>query len=129
MNKVYLDNAATTPIALEVIYVMQLSMQENFGNPSSVHQFGRKAKNIVENARKTIAKTFNISAAEIIFTAGGTEADNLILYNAITNLKVKRIITSKIEHHAVLHTVKFLQKKYAIDVDYVQVNSSRSFHF
>ncbi|MEN8856999.1 MAG: cysteine desulfurase family protein [Flavobacteriaceae bacterium] len=124
MNKVYLDNAATTSIAPEVIDVMQLSMQENFGNPSSMHQFGRKAKNIVENARKTIAKTFNISAAEIIFTAGGTEADNLILYNAITNLKVKRIITSKIEHHAVLHTVKFLQKKYAIDVDYVQVNSS-----
>ncbi len=124
MNKVYLDNAATTPIAPEVIDVMQLSMQENFGNPSSTHQFGRKAKNIVENARKTIAKTFNISAAEIIFTSGGTEADNLILYNAITNLGVKRIITSKIEHHAVLHTVEFLQKKYAIEVEYVQVNSN-----
>jgi len=124
MNKVYLDNAATTPIAPEVIDLMQLSMQENFGNPSSTHQFGRKAKNIVENARKTIAKTFNVSAAEIIFTAGGTEADNLILHNAVTNLEVKRIITSKIEHHAVLHTVKFLQKKYATDVDYVQVNST-----
>ena len=78
MNKVYLDNAATTPIAPEVIDLMQLSMQENFGNPSSTHQFGRKAKNIVENARKTIAKTFNVSAAEIIFTAGGTEAVKII---------------------------------------------------
>tara|TARA_R110000787_G_scaffold105825_2_gene213365 strand:- start:11966 stop:13099 length:1134 start_codon:yes stop_codon:yes gene_type:complete len=124
MNKVYLDNAATTPIAPEVIDVMQLSMQENFGNPSSTHQFGRKAKNVVENARKNIAKLLHVSAAEIIFTAGGTEADNLILHNAITNLGVERIISSKIEHHAVLHTIEFLKKKYSIDIDFVQVNSN-----
>ena len=124
MNRVYLDNAATTPIDSEVIRVMHDSMQENFGNPSSTHQFGRKAKNVVENARKSIAKTLNVSAAEIIFTAGGTEADNLILYNAVTNLRVTRIISSKIEHHAVLHTIEFLKKEHQIEVDYVNVDSN-----
>ena len=123
MKSVYLDNAATTPIDLEVIRVMHDSMQENFGNPSSTHQFGRKAKNIVENARKSIAKTLNVSAAEIIFTAGGTEADNLILYNAVTNLDVTRIISSKIEHHAVLHTIEFLKSEHQIEVDYVNVDA------
>ena len=121
MKKIYLDNAATTPIAKEVIDVMQDSMFENFGNPSSTHQFGRKAKNLVETARKNIASVLNASASEIIFTAGGTEADNLILQNAVTNLDVKRIITSKIEHHAVLHTVDFLKDLHDIDVDFVNV--------
>ena len=123
MKVVYLDNAATTPIDPEVIQVMQESMQTNFGNPSSTHQFGRKAKNGVENARKNIAKVFNVSASEIIFTAGGTEADNLILYNAVNNLGVKRIITSKIEHHAVLHTVQEIQSHTDIEVHYVDVKS------
>tara|TARA_B100000787_G_scaffold7955_1_gene5964 strand:+ start:25299 stop:26432 length:1134 start_codon:yes stop_codon:yes gene_type:complete len=122
MKKVYLDNAATTPIAQEVIDVMQISMQDNFGNPSSTHQFGRKARTLVENSRKNIAKLLQITAAEIIFTAGGTEADNLILQNAVTKLDVKRIITSKVEHHAVIHTIDFLQKKSGIDVDYVDLD-------
>ncbi|WP_428742522.1 cysteine desulfurase family protein [Tenacibaculum sp.] len=121
MNSVYLDNAATTPMLPEVIDVMQQSMQTNFGNPSSTHQYGRKAKAAIETARKNIAKYFNVTASEIIFTAGGTEADNLILYNAVLNLGVKRIITSQIEHHAVLNTVKFLEKTYNIQVDYVGV--------
>lgn len=123
MKTIYLDNAATTPIAPEVIEVIHQSMQENFGNPSSTHQFGRKAKNVVENARKSIAKTLNVSAAEIIFTAGGTEADNLILYNAVTNLGVTRFISSKIEHHAVLHTVDYLKKTYGVQLDYVDVDA------
>lgn len=126
MKMIYLDNAATTPIDPHVIEVMQQSMQDNFGNPSSTHQFGRKAKNIVENARKNIAKVFNVSAAEIIFTAGGTEADNLILYNAVNNLEVKRIITSKIEHHAVLHTAQFLKEEYNIVLEYVNVDENGS---
>ncbi|CAI8386243.1 MAG: Cysteine desulfurase IscS [Flavobacterium sp. SCGC AAA160-P02] len=124
MKKIYLDNAATTPIDSSVIEVMQNSMQENFGNPSSSHQFGRKAKNLVENARNNIAKLFHVSASEIIFTAGGTEADNLILYNAVTNLGVQRIISSKIEHHAVSHTIVFLQDNYQIDVDFVELEPS-----
>jgi cysteine desulfurase len=124
MKSVYLDNAATTPMLPEVIQVMQQSMQENFGNPSSTHKFGRKAKAAVETVRKNIAKHFNVSASEIIFTAGGTEADNLVLYNAVLNLGVKRIVTSKIEHHAVLRTIQYLQKEYKVSVDYVIVDSS-----
>lgn len=124
MNSIYLDNAATTPMLPEVIEVIQQSMQTNFGNPSSIHQHGRKAKAAVETARKNIARHFNVSSSEIIFTAGGTEADNLILFNAVLNLGVKRIITSKIEHHAVLNTVQFLEKKYKITVDYIEVNKN-----
>jgi len=119
MNSIYLDNAATTQIDKEVLKVMYASMQNNFGNPSSTHQFGRKAKSTVETARKNIANHFNVSASEIIFTSGGTEADNLILHNAVLNLDVKRIITSKIEHHAVLHTCDYLKKTYNIKIDYV----------
>ncbi|MDT7831565.1 cysteine desulfurase family protein [Flavobacteriaceae bacterium S356] len=126
MMKAYLDNAATTPIRTEVIQVMSESMESVFGNPSSTHQFGRKAKALVETARKNIASHFNITASEIIFTAGGTEADNLILQNAITNLGVKRIITSKIEHHAVLHTVDFLKDEFKINVEFVGVLSDGS---
>lgn len=123
MMKAYLDNAATTPIRKEVIQAMSESMESVFGNPSSTHQFGRKAKALVETARKNIAHHFNVSASELIFTAGGTEADNLILQNAVTNLGVKRIITSKIEHHAVLHTVDFLKEEYGILVEYVDILS------
>ncbi|AUC84732.1 cysteine desulfurase [Polaribacter sp. ALD11] len=123
MNAIYLDNAATTNIYKEVIEVMQISMTENLGNPSSIHQFGRKAKSSVETARKNIAKHFNVSAAEIIFTSSGTEADNLILHNAVLNLGVTKIITSKIEHHAVLHTCEFLQKSRSITVEYVKVDA------
>ena len=123
MNAIYLDNAATTSVYTEVIEVMQTAMVENFGNPSSTHQFGRKAKSSLETARKNIAKHFNVSAAEIIFTSSGTEADNLILHNAILNLDVIRIITSKIEHHAVLHACDFLQTSENIVVEYVNVDA------
>ena len=122
MKTIYLDNAATTQIDKEVIEEIHSSMRGNFGNPSSVHQFGRKAKSAVETARKKIAKHFNVTASEIIFTSGGTEADNLILQNAVLNLKVKRIVTSKIEHHAVLHTCNHLKKTHNIVVDYVDVD-------
>jgi len=121
MKTVYLDNAATTRIDDEVIATMHTAMKENYGNPSSTHQQGRSAKSAVETARKKIASRFNVSAGEIIFTSGGTEADNLILYNAILNLGSKRIITSKIEHHAVLHTVNYLSKKYDIALDFVNL--------
>ena len=122
MKTVYLDNAATTQIDDQVIEVMHTSMKSNYGNPSSIHQFGRKAKSAVETARKNIAKHFNVTASEIIFTAGGTEADNLILHNAVFNLGVKRIITTKIEHHAVLHTCFHLEKNHNILVDYVNLD-------
>ncbi len=124
MNAIYLDNAATTQMHPEVIEVMQNSMATNFGNPSSIHQFGRKAKSSVETARKNIAKQFNVSASEIIFTSSGTEADNLILNNAVLNLGVTRFITSKIEHHAVLNTCKFLSEKYNITLEFVSVKDN-----
>ncbi len=124
MQKIYLDNAATTPIDKEVIDLITNSMHDVFGNPSSTHQYGRKAKSLVENARKNIAKYLNCSANEIIFTAGGSEADNLILFNAIGNLGVKRIISSKIEHHAVIHSIEAIQKKYHIKVDFVDLDEN-----
>ena len=122
MNAIYLDNAATTKIDDVVLKTVHESMQDVFGNPSSTHQFGRKAKSAVETARKNIAKHFNVTASEIVFTAGGTEADNLILKNAVLNLGVQTIITSKIEHHAVLHTCKFLEKSENITLQFVNVN-------
>lgn len=124
MKSIYLDNAATTEIDSNVIEYMAKSMAENYGNPSSTHQLGRKAKSAIETARKNIAKWFNASASEIIFTAGGTEADNLILQNAVLNLGVKKIITSKIEHHAVLHTCHYLEKDYNIDILYVDLDKT-----
>ena len=122
MKQVYLDNAATTPIDKEVIATITEVMMDVYGNPSSSHQFGRKAKVVVEEARKSIAKHFSVTSGEVIFTAGGSEADNLILRNAVVNLGVERIIISKIEHHAVLHTVQALEKEFGIAVDYVDLD-------
>lgn len=126
MKKVYLDNASTTAMRPEVVQEMTKIMSEDFGNPSSTHSFGRNAKTILELSRKTIAKYLNCSAQEILFTSGGTEADNWILRSAVEDLKVERIITSKIEHHAVLYTVLALQSDYNIQVDYVNVNTDGS---
>ena len=122
MKNIYLDNAATTPILPEVIEVVSASMKEVFGNPSSTHQIGRKAKTKVETARKNIAKHFNAFPNEIVFTAGGSEADNLIIQNAITNLGVTTIITSKIEHHAVTHTVNRIESTNKVTIKWVDLD-------
>jgi cysteine desulfurase len=124
MKSIYLDNAATTSIDQEVIDIMYQSMLNNNGNPSSIHKFGRKAKSSIETARKNIAKHFNVTASELIFTAGGTEADNLILQNAVTNLGVTVIISSKIEHHAVLYTCNYLKKTYNTTIVYVDLDDT-----
>ena len=121
MKKVYLDNASTTQLRPEVIQEMTKVLAEDYGNPSSTHSLGRNAKSILELSRKSIAKQLNSAAQEIIFTSCGTEANNWILRSAVKDLKVKRIITSKIEHHAVLYTVLALQKEFDIQVDYVAV--------
>ena len=121
MKKVYLDNASTTQIRPEVITEITKVLSEDFGNPSSTHSFGRNAKSVLELSRKSIAKYLNASAQEIIFTSCGTEANNWILRSAVKDLDVKRIITTKIEHHAVLFTVQALQKEFNIQVDYVAV--------
>lgn len=124
MKKVYLDNAATTQIRPEVIQEMAKTLLEDYGNASSTHSFGRNSKSLLELSRKAIAKQFNCSAQEIIFTSGGTEVNNWILRSAIKDLKVKRIITSKIEHHAVLDAIQALQKEFEIKVDYVTLESN-----
>jgi cysteine desulfurase len=121
MKRIYLDNAATTPIRKEVINEMLTVLENDFGNPSSTHSFGRSAKTALELSRKTIAKNLGCNAQEIIFTSNATEATNWILKSAVNDLKVKRIITSKIEHHATLYTVKHLQAQYGIEVDYVKI--------
>lgn len=119
--KVYLDNAATTPIAPEVIDAMLPVMRDCFGNPSSTHSFGRTAKAYIENSRRTIAKTINCLPSEIIFTSGGTEADNMAIFSAVELLGVTRIITTRIEHHAVGHTVENLVKFGKVKLDYVKI--------
>ncbi len=121
-KNVYLDNAATTKIREEVLVKMQETLQNCYGNPSSTHSFGRASKTRIEQARKTIAKELNASASEIIFTSGGTETDNMVLRAAVRDLGVETIITSKIEHHAVLHTVEQLKKEYNIAVNYVELD-------
>lgn len=124
MKQVYLDNAATTCLRPEVIEAITETLQHCYGNPSSTHAFGRTAKSKIEQARKSIAKQLNVSAGEIVFTSGGTEADNLIIHNAVRDLGVKRIITSKIEHHAVLNAIEFLENHHQIQVDYVDLNEN-----
>ena len=114
--KVYLDNAATTPIASEVIEEIQPYLNNYFGNPSSTHAFGRKTKNAIEINRKKIADLIQAKNNEIIFTSGGTEADNMALRCAVFDLNVKRIITTKIEHHAVLHTAECLRDQQNVEV-------------
>lgn len=123
MKQVYFDNAATTPMRPEVVEAMTEVMKENFGNPSSTHSFGRHSRALIEQARKTVAKCLNCSAGEIIFTSGGTEADNLVLRSAVRDLGIKHIISSKIEHHAVLHTLEQLAEEYAIDLSFVKLDS------
>lgn len=123
MQHVYLDNAATTKVRDEVIDEMMNSMKFEYGNPSSSHSFGRSSKSIIESCRKSIASQFKVSAGEIYFTSGGTEADNLILRSAVRDLKIDRIVTAKTEHHAVLHTVDQLRAEYGIDVNYVSLDA------
>jgi cysteine desulfurase len=108
--KIYFDNAATTPIDPEVLEAMIPVMREDFGNPSSTHAFGRKVKAHLENSRRTIAKLLNVSPAEITFTSGGTEADNMAIRGSVKYLGVTTIISSVIEHHAVSHTVEDLDQ-------------------
>lgn len=108
--KIYFDNAATTPIDKEVLDVMLPILNEQFGNPSSIHAHGRKTRAIIENARKSIAKLLNCAPAEIFFTSGGTEADNMAIIGSVDDLGIKHVITSAIEHHAVGHTLEHLEK-------------------
>ncbi len=120
--RVYLDNAATTPIAKEVIEAMLPVLENGFGNPSSTHFFGRQTKALIETSRRTIAQLINCKASEIIFTSGGTEADNMALFSSVHLMGVKHIITSTIEHHAVGHTAEAIEKAGLAKISYVKID-------
>ncbi len=126
MKKVYFDSAATTSVSENVVKAMTACLTNDYGNPSSTHSFGRSAKALIEQARKNIAKQLKVSASEIIFTSGGTEADNFVLNSAVRDLGVKRIITSKIEHHAIGHSAEALQGCFDTVVDFVETDENGS---
>jgi cysteine desulfurase len=128
MKRIYLDNAATTPVDEEVINLMSSTLKEMYGNPSSIHQEGRKVRTIIEEARKTIANCINASIGEVFFTSCGTESNNMILKNAINDLGVKRFISSKIEHHCVLHTLQAIESN-DVQVEYVNLMDDGSIDY
>lgn len=119
---VYLDNAATTPLDPEVLEAMKPYMLEFFGNPSSIHSHGRKVRAAIESARKKIAELLNCTPGEILFTSGGTEADNAILTGAVATYGVEHVITSPIEHHAVTHTLEHLHLTRGTTIHHVRLD-------
>jgi cysteine desulfurase len=121
--RVYLDNAATTPLDPEVTKEMLKVMENTYGNPSSIHSHGREARTLIERARKTIANLLHTSPAEIFFTSSGTEADNTAIRCGIIDHNIKHAITSRLEHHAVIHTMEALEKAGVIKLSYVDVDS------
>src|SRR5882757_8467858 len=121
--RVYLDNAATTPLDADVMKAMYNVMESNFGNPSSIHSHGREARAMIEKSRKTVANLLHTSPAEIFFTSSGTEADNTAIRCGIIDHNIKHAITSPLEHHAVIHTMEALEKAGIIKLSYVDVDS------
>lgn len=117
--RIYLDNAATTPLSKEVFQAMEPYIFENFGNPSSSHSYGRQARTAIESSRKVIADLLNTTPSQIIFTSGGTEADNTAILSTIRSNGIKRAITTRLEHHAVLNTLEYLQKNGEINLIYL----------
>ena len=122
---IYLDNAATTATRPEVVEAMLPYFTEKYGNPSSIYEFAAENKDVIDTARKTIADTLGAKPNEIYFTAGGTESDNWAIKETAEAYKSKgnHIITSKIEHHAVLHTCEYLEK-HGYEVTYLDVDEN-----
>ena len=121
---VYFDNAATTPIEKKVLDKMIPYMENGFGNPSSIHKRGREIKSAIEKSRSRVAEILSCEPGEIFFTSGGTEADNMFIANTVVEKKIDTIITSKIEHHAVLHCCEYLNKSKNVNIKFVDINSS-----
>lgn len=119
MERIYLDNAATTPIDPRVVETMLPYLTTYFGNPSSVYSYGRETRMAIEKARKSVAQILGARPAEIFFTSGGTESSNTVLQAAMRDLQCTRIISSRIEHHATLHTIEHLHKTGLANLDYV----------
>lgn len=120
---VYFDNAATTPIEKKVLDKMIPYMENGFGNPSSIHKRGREIKSAIEKSRSRVAEILSCEPGEIFFTSGGTEADNMFIANTVVEKKIDTIITSKIEHHAVLHCCEYLNKSKNVNIKFVDINS------
>lgn len=127
--RVYLDNAATTHLDPMVFAAMKPYFENHYGNPSSIHSFGRETRSAIERARKQIAAIFHVSPGEIFFTSGGTEANNMAIQCSVRDLGVTRIISSVIEHHAVTHTVEALKKEGKIQLDYVAHHEGGSVNY
>jgi cysteine desulfurase len=121
MNRIYFDNAATTALDKEVLDAMLPYMTTHFGNPSSIYSYGRESRLAIETARKTVAKLLNAHPGEIFFTSGGTESNNTAILSAIRDLGCTHIITSPIEHHAVLHTVEYYDQSKQVTSSYVKL--------
>ena len=121
MNRIYLDNAATTPLDKDVLEAMMPYLTTHFGNPSSIYSYGRESRLAIEHARKKVAVLLKAHPAEIFFTSGGTESTNTAITESVRDLGCKRIITSRIEHHCTLHTVEHLQRQNETTVSYVDV--------
>jgi cysteine desulfurase len=121
MNRIYFDNAATTALDTEVLDAMLPYMTTHFGNPSSIYSYGRESRLAIETARKTVAKLLNAHPGEIFFTSGGTESNNTAILSAIRDLGCTHIITSPIEHHAVLHTVEYYDQSKQVTSSYVKL--------
>ena len=121
---VYFDNAATTPISKKVLDKMIPYMEDGFGNPSSIHKRGREIKSVIEKSRSKVADILSCEPGEIFFTSGGTEADNMFIINTVLEKKIDTVITSKIEHHAVLHCCDYLNKTQNINIKYVSINDN-----
>jgi cysteine desulfurase len=120
--KVYFDHAATTPLSPIVLEAMMPYFTTHFGNPSSIHSFGRETRAAIENSRKTIAQLLNTSPSQIFFTSSGTEADNTAILGAVKTYNIKHVISSKIEHHAVLHCLENLEKSGLIQLHFVELD-------
>lgn len=121
MNRIYLDNAATTALDPLVLEAMMPFFTEKFGNPSSIYSYGRETRMAIEQARKLVAKILNAYPAEIFFTSGGTESSNTAIFSSIRDLGCKHIITSEIEHHAVSHAVDYLKNAGKVSVSFVKL--------
>lgn len=124
MRRIYLDNAATTPLSPSARVAMIDVMEHHHGNPSSIHYFGRVSRSLVEESRKIVAHELKASLGEIFFTSSATEATNTILRNVVYHHKINRIITAKTEHHCVTHTLDYLEQEYDVEVVYLPVDSA-----
>jgi len=122
MMRVYLDNAATTPIDKQVFEAMLPYLKHEFGNPSSIHFYGRQTKSAIEQARKDIAEYLRVSPNELFFTSGGTEANNMALRSGVESLGIQNVISSEVEHHSITHTLAALEKEGKINLNWVKIN-------